>query len=102
MKEAKLILDGMTVKDLQALISETVVGTIKKELKALAPESGHDEYLTKEQVKRRLKCSLSTVNKYMKEGIIPSYTVSGKVLFKSKDVENVLRQLPSIKYKHRA
>lgn len=97
-----MILDGMTVKDLQALISETVVGTIKKELKALAPESGHDEYLTKSQVAKRLNCSVSTINKYTKEGLIPAYKMTGKVLFRFEEVESILRKMPSIKYKHRA
>jgi len=59
--------------------------------KATAPEQiTQPEYLTRKETKDKLKISLPTLNEYTKRGILKSYRVGARVLYKQCEIAAVL------------
>lgn len=46
------------------------------------------EYLTKEEVSKYLKCSISTIDNYVRRGLSKSKMSKGKVLFERSDIDH--------------
>lgn len=59
------------------------------------------QYATREEVSKRLRISLPTLNTLTKDGIIKSYRIGRRVLYKWDEVESVLQQITSTKYKRK-
>jgi excisionase family DNA binding protein len=59
------------------------------------------QYATREEVSKRLRISLPTLNNLTKDGIIKSYRIGRRVLYKWDEVESVLQQITSTKYKRK-
>lgn len=56
-------------------------------------EKPKEKYLTRKEVAKILRISLPTLGIYIQNGKIPAYRFGGRVLFKSTDVEKVLKQV---------
>lgn len=61
-----------------------VVNELKNELKQA---TFTEQYLTREEVSKLLKISLSTIHNWTKRGILSSYQIGGRVYFKTSDIE---------------
>ena len=57
-----------------------------KRLKSIVPE----EYLTREEVARLLKVSVSTVSNWKNEGVINAYGLGGRVYYKRSELEKAM------------
>lgn len=55
-------------------------------------------YTDRKGVCKLLSISLSTVDKYIKEGIIPSYKIGGNVRFKKCEIEESLTNIHQLNY----
>ena len=67
-----------------------VVSELKNELKQA---TFTEQYLTKEEVSKLLKISLSTINNWCKRGILQPYQNGGRVYFKASDIESSMIKL---------
>jgi hypothetical protein len=94
-----IILQGITRKDFQEIIG----GIVRDELKQFKPEPPQpatSEYLTRREVCTLLKISLATLHYYTKDGLLKSYRIRGRVLYKTVEVQNSLVEIQAGKYKH--
>ena len=71
--------------EIESLINQIIA---KSESKS---EPDPEERLTRRDIQRQFKISLSTVHKLMKDGVLSYYKVGRKTLFKRKDVENCFK-----------
>ncbi|GEM55960.1 hypothetical protein B0A58_13505 [Flavobacterium branchiophilum NBRC 15030 = ATCC 35035] len=60
-----------------------------------------EQYATREEVSKRLRISLPTLNTLSKKGIITSYRIGRRVLYKWEEVEGILQEITSTKYKRK-
>ena len=63
------------------------------------PPEKKDGYLSRLEVATLLKISLPTLNDWTKTGLLQSYKIANRVLYKSIEVENALHKVTNIKYK---
>lgn len=92
-----LILTTHTIEELTELISQTVKEAIKNTLPFTSiPQS--EKLLTRRETAEKLKISLVTLNDWSKRGIIQSYLIGGRVLYKDSEIEASLYKTKSIKH----
>lgn len=96
---SQLYLQGLDVSDLRLLISD-VLKEHTKMVPVLSPQNSFTEFLTRQEVAKRLKISLPTLHDYSKRGIIPVFRIGNKVRYKLSDIENSLIMVKSLKFKH--
>jgi excisionase family DNA binding protein len=72
-------------------ILETILTKLEKIEKRLVtlPE----DYLTIDEVCKKMRITRPTLWAHTKRGNIPSYRIGGKVLYKYSEVENILKQV---------
>ncbi|MCJ7447162.1 MAG: helix-turn-helix domain-containing protein [Bacteroidales bacterium] len=96
MKE--LILNSIDEKELRALIKEVLTETIRD--KNPEVESKNDSVLkSRFEVVELLKISLPTLNNWTKKGILQSYRIGNRVLYKQNEVVQALIATKNLKYK---
>jgi hypothetical protein len=92
-----IILQGINTEDLKKLFREVLEET-KQESKP--KESGkRPVYLNRFEVVELLKISLPTLNNWSKEGIVQSYRIKNRVLYKLDEIERAVHSVKNLKYK---
>lgn len=91
-----IILNQVSEEELRNIISETVAEQLQK---FSSPQKDQVKYLTRSEVSKLLRISLPTLNDYTKTGVIKGYRINGRVLYKSDEIENSLKEIQTIKYK---
>lgn len=93
-----IILQGINTDDLKKIFREVLEERLKQESKA--KESGKRlDYLTRFEVVEILKISLPTLNNWSKSGIVQSYRIGNRILYKSEDIEKAIHLVKNLKYK---
>ena len=92
-----LILSTHTTEELINFINSAVKEAFK-ELPNPAPSNTSETLLTRKETADKLKISLVTLNDWTKRGLIQSYLIGGRVLYKVSEIENSLHKTKSIKY----
>lgn len=95
---SQFILISITSEELAGLISVSVEKSIKANLSALIPSSNAEKLLTRRETADKLKISLVTLNDWTKRGMIQSYIIGGRVLYKESEIEKSLHQVRTVKY----
>jgi excisionase family DNA binding protein len=102
-----LYLQGLSVQDLKELLTDlfqTNLGLTNSEIPANSKiagnrisftsddhfEDGKPTYITRGQVAKMLQISLPTLHNYVKQGLIKSYRIGGKVRFILEDLQDAL------------
>jgi excisionase family DNA binding protein len=62
------------------------------------PSPQQTKYLTRKEVAERFNISLVTLNTWSKAGIIKSYTIGGRVLYKESEIEESLKEVKTVKF----
>lgn len=72
---------------------------VNSKLTTLAPQRAtpNIRYLTRDEVARSLRISLSTLHRIVKNGYLPCFKVGRRTLFKEADVQECLIKINSIK-----
>jgi hypothetical protein len=92
-----IILQGINTDDLKKIFREVLEET-KKESKP--KESGKKPvYLNRFEVVELLKISLPTLNNWSKSGIVQSYRIGNRVLYKLEEIEDAIQSVKNLKYK---
>lgn len=64
-------------------------------------ENQSQKYITRKEVSQRLRVSLPTLNTLTKSGTIQGYRFGRRVLYKWDEVEGILQEITSAKYKRK-
>lgn len=90
------IFTNVPLSEFQELISAAV----RSELAGMKPkekETTTAEFLTRKETADRLKISLPTLHLWTRTGTIQGYRISGRVLYKSAEIESSLKAMQTIK-----
>lgn len=74
---------------------------VQKALQNYVPVKDDIEYLTREEVARKLRISLPTLHAHVKKGILKKHPVGGRVLFRKDEIDELLSSGESIKYRRK-
>lgn len=92
-----VILSTYTPEELTGIIHNAIREAVK-DIKPQASASQSETLLSRKETAEKLKISLVTLNDWTKRGIIQSYLIGGRVLYKEKEIEASLHQVKTIKY----
>ena len=95
-----IILHSTSLADFQEIIGDIVEAKLNQ-FKPEQPKPTNGEYATRREVCDRLKISLATLHYYTKDGTLTGYRIGGRVLYKWAEVEQAVKRIETIKYKHR-
>ena len=87
----KMLLIQMTPEELKDIIVEVIndhLNDLKEETQPKEPE----ELLTRVEVAKLLKISLPTLHEWTKEGMLQSYGIRNRVLYKRSEIMSSLRK----------
>ncbi|MGA2405277.1 MAG: helix-turn-helix domain-containing protein [Bacteroidales bacterium] len=94
---SSIILQGINTDDLKKIFREVLEET-KQETKP--KESGkRPVYLNRFEVVELLKISLPTLNNWSKSGIVQSYRIGNRILYKASEIEDAIHSVKNLKYK---
>ena len=83
---------GTSPTDLITELKNSLIPELKKQLSAQFQPIQPTEYLTRSEVCKLLRIDLSTLHRWRKENVIPSYGVGNRVYFKRNEVEQIINQ----------
>jgi excisionase family DNA binding protein len=97
------VLTAISFEELQLKFAEIVEDKIKNLLTSnnKKEETYSKQYATRDEVAERLRISLPTLNTLSKSGIIKSYRIGRRVLYNWEEIENVIQEITSTKYKRK-
>ncbi|MCR8666231.1 helix-turn-helix domain-containing protein [Aestuariibaculum sp. M13] len=90
-----ILLHGITPEELKDLI----VKDLKKELELILNVKAETTNYSVQEVADLLGCSVVSVYNYIKRGSIPAYKLSRRYIIKKSDLDNVLKEVKSLKYR---
>lgn len=93
----KLIFSTYTPEQLTGIINNAIK-EIVKDIKFYGPAPTSEKLLTRKETADKLKISLVTLNDWTKRGLIQSYIIGGRVLYKEKEIEASLNKTLTVKY----
>lgn len=93
-----LIITTHTTEELTGLISQAVKEAIINGLPNHSSTLPSEKLLTRKETADKLKVSLVTLNDWTKRGLIQSYIIGGRVLYKDSEIEKSLHQVKTVKY----
>lgn len=79
------ILDKISAEDIYKLFGE--LNQKIEEIKSNAPPAISEQYLTRAEVAKMLKCDLSTIHNWTKKGKLKPVGIGNRVYFKLSDIE---------------
>ncbi|AZA48396.1 DNA-binding protein [Chryseobacterium carnipullorum] len=83
---------GTNPTDLITELKNSLIPELTARLSAQFQPKQPTEYLTRSEVCKLLKIDLSTLHRWRKENLIPSYGFSNRVYFKREEVEQIINQ----------
>ena len=94
-----ILLNGINLSDLKELMREVIDEKLNDFTKPVKSED--QEYLTRKEVAKLLKISLTTLNDWSKQGIVQAYRIGNRVLYKKKEIEDSVSKTQNLKYSRR-
>lgn len=92
-----VILTSYTPEEITGIINHAVLEAIKNfHPQTSTPPS--EKLLTRKETADKLKISLVTLNDWTKRGMIQSYVIGGRVLYKDSEIEASLYKTKTVKY----
>ena len=93
-----MLLTSFKESDLKKMIREVLDEKLSS---FLEPKKSKQNitYLNRFEVADRLRISLPTLNNWSKEGIVQSYRIGNRVLFREDEIHSALKEVRNLKYK---
>jgi excisionase family DNA binding protein len=85
-------------KDVESLAEELAKLILKDERFNRKEPKKDDSFLTRQETAKELKVTLPTLNDYCIRGLIKSYRIRRKILFKRSELENSINK--GLRYSH--
>ena len=92
-----LFLSTYSPEEITGIIHNAVREAVKDSLPATSTPPS-EKLLTRKETADKLKISLVTLNDWTKRGIIQSYLIGGRVLYKDSEIEASLHKSQTVKY----
>jgi hypothetical protein len=92
-----LIFTTYTPEQLTGIISDAVTEAVKS-IKVEPSTPPSERLLTRKETADKLKISLVTLNDWTKRGLIQSYLIGGRVLYKDSEIEKSLHKTQTVQY----
>lgn len=92
-----LLLFPYSIDQLTGIIRSEVIEAVKK-IQPPASTLQREILLTRKETADKLKISLVTLNDWTKRGLIQSYLIGGRVLYKESEIEASLYKTQTVKY----
>ena len=93
----EILLNGINLSDIKKVLREVLEEKSNDFAKPVKSED--QEYLSRKEVAKLLKISLTTLNDWSKQGIVQAYRIGNRVLYKKKEIEDSVSKVQSFKYK---
>ncbi len=93
-----ILLQSIHVDDFRKLIGEVIDEKLKQLTQREKPQN-KTNYLDRKEVAKLLKVSLPTLNEWSKLGIIQSYRIGKRILYKQDEINSSVQQVRNLKYK---
>ena len=87
-----LILTKITAEELSQMITNAVNEAVKN-INIEQPITPSQELLSRKEVADKLKISLVTLNDWTKKGIVNSYAIGGRILYKASEINEKLTKI---------
>ena len=94
----QILFQGINLNDFKNLISEVIDEKLKN-YHPKEPISKKTNYLSRFEVAKLLRVSLATLHDWSKRGIVQSYRIGNRVLYKQDEIERSLVTVANLKYK---
>jgi len=94
----QIIIHGIELTDFIKQISEIIDEKLKENFEK-APIEKKSEYLNRFEVAEILKISLPTLNNWSKAGILQSYRIGNRVLYKQDEIDQAVHEVKNLKHK---
>jgi len=90
--EQTIILQGLTIDQFFTKLDEIVAKRVEIKLKEAIQEGSQKKtrYISRKEVCEIVKISLPTLHQWTKDGLLTSYKIGNRVLFKSDEVDESL------------
>ena len=92
-----ILLNGINLSDIKKVLREVLEEKSNDFAKPVKSED--QKYLSRKEVAKLLKISLTTLNDWSKQGIVQAYRIGNRVLYKKKEIEDSVSKVQSFKYK---
>jgi hypothetical protein len=94
----QILLNGITIDELIKKLGDLIDSRIEN-ISSINSNKNKIKFLTRNEVSQLLKISLPTLNTYSKDGVLQSYKIQNRVLYKQEEVENALHMVTNLKNK---
>jgi excisionase family DNA binding protein len=92
----QIFLQGFTPSDLFSRIEEIIDSRLKH---LTTPPEVKTEFLSRKEVSILLKITFPTLNEWTKQGLLTSYKIGNRVLYKTEEVHSSITSLNNQKFK---
>lgn len=96
---SNIILNGLSTDELKEIIIQSLSQVIQKENAVKSINSDEDEFLTRAEVAQLLKITLPTLHDWTKRGIVISYKIGKRVLYRVSEVKEAIHQTKFLKFR---
>ena len=88
-----------TPEQLASLINDSVSKAVSLALAGLSqvPQEKQAEYLTRSEVRERLKISYPTLREWTKRGLLNSSSIGGRIYYAADQLEKAMKSIPNSK-----
>ena len=93
-----LFLSTYSPEEITGIIHNAVREAVKNSLPASPNTTPSEKLLTRKETAYKIKISLVTLNDWTKRGMIQSYLIGGRVLYKDSEIEGSLHKVRTVKY----
>lgn len=94
-----ILLNGINLSDIKKVLREVLEEKSNDFAKPVKSED--QEYLSRKDVAKLLKISLTTLNDWSKQGIVQAYRIGNRVLYKKIEIEDSVSKTQNLKYSRR-
>jgi excisionase family DNA binding protein len=92
----QIFLAGITPSDFFSRLEEMIENRLRQHNPQQPQVHG---YLSRQEVSKLLRISYPTLNEWSKQGILKSYKIGTRVLYREDEIQAAIEKLPSVKFK---
>jgi excisionase family DNA binding protein len=86
-----ILLQGIKLDDFLHQIEKTIETKVNEKLEQFKPKPAW-EYQTRKEVSKLLKVSYPTLDRLIKDGVITSYRIGKRILFRSDEIQSAAKK----------
>ena len=94
----QILFEAINEKDLKNMIRE-VFDEKLNQIQEPKKTTNNTKYLNRFEVADLLRISLPTLNNWSKSGIVQSYRIGNRILYKTEEIDQAVQVVKNLKYK---